>query len=242
MDVYGDYYDSIDPEYAGTPDFTVKVIQRTGWKVMEGYSQFFSYIRKCMRRILEKIDEYWNKEYPEVILEKHIKKIKETICYKIEEDIIKKRQFNVVLDNLLYIYASHQGTPLFKTGENIDEVDFHNEVFRLLYRNLGSKVENHKKVAKGDIDFLVYNYPIDVKVEDKDQKLNKIYENHKDQITYYCYNRKEDIGFLFVYDNTEKTKNYSTKDFDVFKEKDYNIIVILLRGNFPYPSVIKRKK
>ena len=241
-DVHGDYYDSVDPEYAGTPDLTRDIINRTGWKVMESYSQFFSYIRKCMRKILDKIDEYWNEEYPEVILEMQIKRIKETIYNKIDGDVRSKRQFNAVLDNLLTIYGSHQEVPLFKTGKDIDEEAFHNEVYRRLYSNLGSKVENYKKVAKGVIDFLVYNYPVDVKVEDKKHELNKIYEAHKDQVTYYCYTRKEDVGFLFVYDNTEKTKDYSTKDFGVFEEKEYKIVVLLLRGNFPYPSVIKHKK
>ena len=47
--------------------------------------------------------------------------------------------------------------------------------------------------------------------------------------------------FLFVHDNTKKTPEFSTKDFDVFKEKDYYIIVILLRDNFPAPSTIKYK-
>ncbi len=241
-DIYGDYYDSVDPEYAGTPDLTRQIIQRTGWEVMKGYSQFFSYIRKCMRKILDKIDEYWNVDYPEVALEIQIRKIKETICSKIDKDIRNKREFNIVLDNLLAIYGSQQQIFLFNKDKDITEEDFHNEVFHILYINLGSKVENHKKVAKGDIDFLIYNYPIDVKVEDKEQELDKIYKAHKDQITYYCYNRKEDVGFLFIYDNTEKTKDYSTKDFDVFEEKEYKIVVLLLRGNFPYPSVIKHKK
>lgn len=244
-DIYSDYYDSVDPEYASqrsSPDFSNQIITRSGWKIIRNFSLFFSNIRKCMRKILEKIDEYWNEEYSEVILEKQIKKIKEDICKKVNEDIRIKRQFNAVLDNLLTIYASHQIIPLFKTGEDINEDDFHNEVFRGLYSSLGEKVENHKKVAKGDIDFLVYNYPIDVKVEDYEQDLDKIYQVHKDQVATYCYFRKEDVGFLFVYDNTEKKKDFSTKDFDVFKEKNYEIIVILLRGNFPYPSQIKHKK
>ncbi len=194
------------------------------------------------RKLYKIIRRKGDNEYSEVILEMQIKRIKETICNKIDEDIRSKRQFNAVLDNLLTIYGSHQEIPLFKTGEDIDEEDFHNEVYRRLYSNLGSKVENHKKVGKGDIDFLVYNYPVDVKVEDKVQELDKIYEIHKDQVAYYCYNRKEDVGFLFIYDNTEKTKDYSTKDFGVFEEKEYKIVVLLLRGNFPYPSIIKHKK
>ena len=244
-DIHCDYYDSIDPEYASErspPDFSNEIITRSGWEIIKNFSQFFSYIRKCMRKILEKIDEYWNEEYSEVILEKQIKKVKEDICKKVNDDIRIKRQFNAVLDNLLAIYGSHQNIPLFKTGEEINEDDFHEKIFHRLYTSLGEKVENHKKVAKGDIDFLVYNYPIDVKVEDYEQDLDKIYQAHKDQIATYCYFRKEDLGFLFVYDNTEKNKDFLTKDFDVFKEKNYKIIVILLRGNFPYPSKIKFKK
>ena len=244
FDIWDEYYSAVDPEFASQrrlPDLSDRIINRTGWEIIRKCSLFFSNIRKCMRRILERIDEYWNEEYPEVVLEKQIKKIKDVICNKIKDQLRIKKQFNAVLDNLLTIYGSHQEIPLFKTGEDIDEEDFHNEVFRRLYSNLGSKVENHKKVAKGDIDFLVYNYPVDVKVEDKEQELDKIYEAHKDQVAYYCYNRKEDVGFLFVYDNTEKTKDYSTKDFGVFEEKEYKIVVILLRGNFPYPSVIKQK-
>ncbi len=194
------------------------------------------------RKLYKIIRRKGDKEYSKVILEKQIKRTKETICNKINEDVRSKWQFNAVLDNLLTIYGSHQEIPLFKTGEDIDEEDFHNEVYRRLYSNLGSKVENHKKVGKGDIDFLVYNYPVDVKVEDKEQNLDKIYESNKDQVAYYCYNRKEDVGFLFIYDNTEKTKDYSTKDFGVFEEKEYKIVVLLLRGNFPYPSTIKHKK
>lgn len=244
-DIHCDYYDSIDPEYASKrnpPDYSNQILIHSSWEIKKNFSKFFSNIRKCMRKILEKIDEYWNEEYSEVNLEKQIKKIKEDICKNFNEDIRIKRQFNAVLDNLLTIYASHQMIPLFKTGENIDEDDFHNEVYRRLYSNLGEKVENHKKVAKGNIDFLVYNYPVDVKVEDHEQDLDKIFQFHRDQIATYCYFRKEPVGFLFVYDNTEKTRNFSTKDFDVFKEKNYKIIVILLRGNFPYPSQIKNQK
>ena len=90
MDVYSDYFDSIDPEYASqrsSPDFSNKIVSRSGWEIIKNYSQFFSYIRKSMRKILEKIDEYWNEEYSEVILEKQIKKIKEDICKKVNEDI-----------------------------------------------------------------------------------------------------------------------------------------------------------
>lgn len=245
IDMYCDYYDSVDPEYASQrkpPDCSNQILQRSGWKIIKNYSLFFSNLRKCMRKILEKIDEYWNEEYSEVILEKQIKNVKEDICKKVNDHIKIKRQFNAVLDNLLAIYGSHQNIPLFKTGEEINEDDFHEKIFHRLYTSLGEKVESHKKVAKGDIDFLVYNYPIDVKVEDYEQDLDKIYQDHKDQVATYCYFRKEDVGFLFVYDNTEKNKDFSTKDFDVFKEKNYEIIVILLRGNFPYPSQIKLKK
>lgn len=243
--IYGDYYDSVDPEYASQtkpPNFSEQILNRTGWEIMKNFSLFFSYTRKCIRRILDKIDEYWNENYPEVVLENQIKRIKKAICSEIDEKVRCKRQFNAVINNLLSIYGSHLQIPLFKTKEDIDEEDFHNKVYRRLYSNLGSKVENHKKVAKGDIDFLIYNYPVDVKVEDTEQDLDKIYEAHKDQVAYYCYNRKEDVGFLVVYDNTEKTKNYSTKDVSVFEEKGFKIIVILLRGNFPYPSTIKHKK
>lgn len=197
-----------------------------------------SFTRKLDKIVRRKGD----KEYSEVILENHIKKIKNEICYKIDKKIRIKKQFNVILDNLLSLYSSHQVEPLFEKGENINEKTFHKKVYRFLYRNIGSNIENHKKVSKGDIDFLIHNYPLDVKVEDKEQDLEKIYNAHKDQVSLYCYLRKEDVGFLFVYDNTKKTPEFSTKDFDVFKEKNYFIIVILLRGNFPYPSTIKYKK
>ncbi len=62
------------------------------------------------------------------------------------------------------------------------------------------------------------------------------------QVAYCCYNRKENVGFLLIYDNIEKIKDYSKKDFGVFEEKEYKIVVLLLRGNHPYPSIIKHKK
>ena len=208
---YGDYYDSIDLEYISQinpPDFSREIINRSDWEIVKNYSLFFSNLRKSMRTILEKIDEYWNDEYSEVKLEKQIKKIKENICKKVNVDIKTKRQYIAVLDSLLMIYASHQVIPLFKTGEIINEEDFHNKVFPVLYSRLGRKVENHKKVAKGDIDFLIYNYPVDLKVEDSEQNLEIIYQAHKDQVASYCYIRKEDAGFLFVYDNTKMSKDF----------------------------------
>ena len=244
-DIYSNYSDSVNLEItsqSSLPDISQQIIPRAGLKIIGNFSLFFSNIRKCMRKILEKIDEYWNEEYPEVILEKQIKRIKEEICKKVNEDIRFKRQFNAVLDNLLTIYGSHQQRHLFKTGDDISEDDFHNKVFNYLNRSLGEKVKNQMKVAKGEIDLLIYNYPVDVKVEDTEQDLDEIFQNHKDQIATYCYIRKVSVGFLFVYDNTEKKKDFSTKDFDVFKEKNYEIIVILLRGNFPYLSQIKNKK
>ena len=217
-----------------TKEYTINLI-----KYIEEYSlNKIPFTRKLDSIVRRKGDI----EYSGIVLENHIKKIKNEICDKIDEEIRIKKQFNAVLDNLLSLYASHQVEPLFEKGQNIDEKRFHKEVYRFLYSILGSDVENHKKVAKGDIDFLVHNYPLDVKVEDKEQDLEKIYNTHKDQVSLYCYLRKEDVGFLFVYDNTKKTPEFSTKDFDVFKEKNYFIIVILLRGNFPYPSTIKYKK
>lgn len=193
------------------------------------------------RKLDELVRRKENINYSEVKLEDQFKNIKNEICNKIKEKIIIKKEFNLVLENLLSLYAIHQVEPFFKTGEKVREHQFHQKVYGLLYPQFGSKIEDHKKVAYGDIDFLVYNYPLDVKVEDKEQDLEKIYEAHKDQVATYCYFRKENVGFLLVYDNTKKTQEFSTKDFDVFKEKDYYIIVILLRGNFPAPSTIKYK-
>ena len=241
IDIYGDYCDSVDQEFSSEPpDFSKQIIERSSGKIIKNYSLFFSNLRKCMRKILEKIDEYWNKDYHEVKLEVQINEIKNEIFSRISEDTRTKKQFNAVLDKLLSLYGSHQVEPFFKTGIKVKEPQFHQKVYRLLYSHFGEKIEDHKKVAKGDIDFLIYNYPLDVKVEIHKQDIEQIYLAHKDQLSLYCYLRKEKIGFLFVYDNTKKTPNFSRKDFDVYKDENSLIIVILLRGNFPYPSTFKR--
>jgi len=242
-DIYSNIADSVNLEFTSQrslPDISNQIILPAGLKIISNYSLFFSNLRKCMRKILEKIDEYWNKDYPEVKLEVQINEIKNEIFRMISEDTRTKKQFNAVLDYLLSIYGSHQVEPFFKTGEKVKEKQFHQKVYRLLYSRFGEKIEDHKKVGKGDIDFLIYNYPLDVKVEIHKQDIEQIYFAHKDQLKLYCYLRKAKIGFLFVYDNTKKTPNFSRKDFDVYEEENSIIIVILLRGNFPYPSTFKR--
>ncbi len=178
----------------------------------------------------------------DIILEKQIRKIEQSILSKIGEEIFKDAQFKRLLETLLSFYSAHQIEPLFASGTEINEEMFHKECFRHLHRYFGEDVQDQKKLGGGPVDFLVFNYPVDVKVEDKVQDILKIYNNHKDQIYKYCYDRKSPIGFLYVYDNTEKGPGFNTQDFEIINEKSFKIIIILLRGNFPFASYLKRKK
>lgn len=89
---------------------------------------------------------------------------------------------------------------------------------------------------------MVNKIPIELKFEKKENRIDVIFKKYKDQFFDYLYKKECKIGFLYVFENTKKKSDYSKKDIDCFFKNGYYCIIMILRGNFPYPSQLKQKK
>jgi len=236
------FYESIDPQYADSifqkerHNLERKIIDNAVQNVLFNFKLFFSNTRKGLRLILREIDGYWNRPEKIIVLETQIKSMKEMIMRQLPGSFVKRDGFTSICDALLSFYSSYQDENLFPNQEIINESDFHKKVYEYLHLLYGERIQNKKKVGSGNVDFLIFNYPLDVKVEDKLDEIEKIFDKYKNQIVAYCYKRKSIAGFLFAYDNTAKTSSFSKKDLDIYKIEEYFIIVLILRGNFPFLS------
>ncbi|MEJ2248837.1 MAG: hypothetical protein P8Y97_04165 [Candidatus Lokiarchaeota archaeon] len=152
--------------------------------------------------------------------EEEFKKLKMQLLNDIDLDIIREKKFNLLFYSLLNYYRSNKIRPIFKSEEPANESLFHDKVLAYLFNYFPHDIEDEHKVAKGKLDLLVQKIPIELKFEKKESK----------------------VGFLYVFENTEKKSGYPKNDIQCFHEDGYYCIVILLRGNFPYSSHIKKKK
>ncbi len=170
-----------------------------------------------------------------ILNEKQIKDLKAKILTEIDLDIIRERKFNLVFHSLLNYYRANKIRPIDPTNESI----FHDKVFAYLLDIYPHDIEDESDVAHGILDLLVHGIPVELKFENKEKDIEKIYYENKDQYYDYLYKKEKKIGFLYIYENTKKGPKYPKKDIDVFNEQGSYCIVMILRGNFPKSTDLK---
>lgn len=148
-----------------------------------------------------------------------------------------RRDLIKLLDFLVSLYESNKIRAIFK--KKIDEAELHNYVFHNLYRVFKEGIQDESKVSKGRLDILALQVPLEVKVESKLQEIKEIFSQYKAQIKEYCYRKGKSIGILLVYEQSKKERDYPKEDIDVLREGNYDIIIIIIRGNLSFPSKVK---
>lgn len=174
--------------------------------------------------------------------EEQVKNLKAKMLNEIDLDIIREKKFNLVFYSLVNYYRANKIRPIFKSKDPVNESKFHDKVFEYLFNFFPHDIEDESNVARGKLDLLVNKIPIELKLEKKENRIDVIFKKHKDQFFDYLYKKECKIGFLYVFENTKKKSGYSKKDIDCFFKNGYYCIIMILRGNFPYPSQLKRKK
>lgn len=177
-----------------------------------------------------------------ILNEGMVKDVKTKFLTEITLDVVREKKFNQVFYSLLNFYRAKKIRPLFKATDTADEKSFHDKVFDYLFDKFPDDIEDESDVAHGKLDMMVNKIPVELKFERKENDIKKIYEEAKDQFYDYLYKKDSQIGFLYVFENTEKGPKYPKKDINVYIEQDYYCVILILRGNFPKSSNLKKRK
>ncbi|MFQ5977729.1 MAG: hypothetical protein ACE5OZ_06360 [Candidatus Heimdallarchaeota archaeon] len=217
-------YISLDQNKSYRKDFTPELLKKIS----------SAFVKSCIciaviifQKILEAL---------EILNDREVKKIKTSLLDKLDLEIIREKRFLLVFYTLLSLYRTNKIRPLFESGIKVSEHEFHNEVFRYLSTPFGDNIVDESKVAKGKLDIYAFKTPVELKVEDEIDDIDSIFNKHKAQFLDYLYKKDSKVGILYVYENMEKKAGYPKDDIRHFQEEDYDCIVIILRGNFPFSS------
>ncbi|MFW9971689.1 MAG: hypothetical protein ACFFDF_15950, partial [Candidatus Odinarchaeota archaeon] len=175
-------------------------------------------------------------EASKILKEDEIKNIKAKILSEIDLDIIREKKFKLVFYSLLNFYRANKIRPIDPPNEAI----FHDKIFDYLLGIFPHDLEDESDVAHGKLDLFALGIPIELKLEKKENEIEKIYNINKDQFYDYLYKKEKKIGFLYVYEITKKGPNYPKNDIHIFCEQGSYCIVMILRGNFTKSTEIKK--